>query len=67
LLLHKASQSNINVSLTGETGTGKEVFDKEIHYNSERKKKPFVAVNMAAIHKELAESELFGYERDFFT
>ncbi len=66
-LLQKAIQSSINVSLTGETGTGKEVFAKAIHYNSERKKKSFVAVNMAAIPKELAESELFGYEKGAFT
>lgn len=66
-LLQKAITSNINVSLTGETGTGKEVFAKAIHYNGERKKKPFVAVNMGAIPKELAESELFGHEKGAFT
>lgn len=66
-LLQKAVNSNINVSLTGETGTGKEVYAKAIHFNSERKKKPFVAVNMGAIPKELAESELFGHEKGSFT
>lgn len=66
-LIEKAIRSNINVSITGETGTGKEVVAKAIHYNSERKKKPFVAVNMAAIPKELAESELFGHEKGAFT
>jgi two-component system, NtrC family, response regulator AtoC len=66
-LMEKASKTNINVSITGETGTGKEVVAKEIHYNSERKKKPFVAVNMAAIPKELIESELFGHEKGAFT
>ncbi len=66
-LLEKASRTNINVSVTGETGTGKEVVSKAIHYNSERKKKPFVAVNMAAIPRELIESELFGYEKGAFT
>jgi two-component system response regulator AtoC len=67
VLLQKAIQSEINVSLTGETGTGKEVYAKAIHYNSDRRKKPFVAVNMAAIPAELAESELFGHEKGAFT
>lgn len=66
-LIEKAINSNINVSITGETGTGKEVVAKAIHYNSERKKKPFVAVNMAAIPTELVESELFGHEKGSFT
>ncbi len=66
-LIEKAIHSNINVSITGETGTGKEVVAKAIHYNSERKKKPFIAVNMAAIPKELIESELFGHEKGAFT
>lgn len=65
--LEKASRTNINVSITGETGTGKEVVAKAIHYNSDRKKKPFVAVNMAAIPRELIESELFGHEKGAFT
>lgn len=66
-LMDKATKTNINVSITGETGTGKEVVAKAIHYNSDRKKKPFIAVNMAAIPKELVESELFGYEKGAFT
>ncbi|MFZ1380103.1 MAG: sigma-54 dependent transcriptional regulator, partial [Saprospiraceae bacterium] len=66
-LLKKAINNNINVSITGETGTGKEVYAKAIHFNSERKKKPFVAVNMGAIPKELVESELFGHEKGAFT
>ncbi|GMQ24815.1 sigma-54 dependent transcriptional regulator [Algoriphagus sp. oki45] len=66
-LIEKAIKTNINVSITGETGTGKEVVAKAIHYNSERKKKSFVAVNMAAIPKDLIESELFGYEKGAFT
>ncbi len=66
-LLSKAVQSNITVSITGETGTGKELAAKAIHYNSKRKKKPFVAVNIAAIPKDLIESELFGYEKGAFT
>jgi DNA-binding NtrC family response regulator len=66
-LMEKASRTNINVSITGETGTGKEVVAKAIHYNSDRKKKSFVAVNMAAIPRELIESELFGHEKGSFT
>lgn len=66
-LIQKAVKTNINVSITGETGTGKEVVAKAIHYNSTRKEKPFVAVNMAAIPRELIESELFGHEKGAFT
>lgn len=66
-LLQKAISSNINVSLTGETGTGKEVYAKAIHFNGDRKKKAFVAVNMGAIPAELIESELFGHEKGAFT
>lgn len=66
-LLQKAVSSNINVHISGETGTGKEVYAKAIHYNSDRKKAPFVAVNMSAIPSELIESELFGHEKGAFT
>ena len=66
-LLEKASKSSINVSITGETGTGKEMIAKAIHFNSDRKNSPFVAVNVAAIPKELIESELFGHEKGAFT
>ncbi|AMS25896.1 regulator [Bacteroidetes bacterium UKL13-3] len=65
--INKAITNNINVSITGETGTGKEVVAKAIHYNSYKKNKPFVAVNMAAIPKELLESQFFGYEKGAFT
>lgn len=67
VLMDKASKNNINISITGETGTGKEVVAKAIHYNSDRKRKKFVAVNMAAIPNELIESELFGHEKGAFT
>jgi DNA-binding NtrC family response regulator len=66
-IMEKASKTNINVSISGETGTGKEVVAKAVHYNSDRKKKTFVPVNMAAIPRELVESELFGYEKGAFT
>lgn len=67
LLLEKAIKTNITISVTGETGTGKEVIAKSIHYTSSRSKGPFVAVNMSAIPKDLLESELFGYEKGAFT
>jgi DNA-binding NtrC family response regulator len=66
-LMEKAAQTNITVSISGDTGTGKELVAKGIHYNSIRKSGPFVAVNMAAIPSELLESELFGYEKGAFT
>lgn len=66
-LIEKALGINITVTITGETGTGKEVVAKTIHYNSPRKHKPFVAVNIAAIPSELIESELFGHEKGAFT
>jgi transcriptional regulator with GAF, ATPase, and Fis domain len=66
-LLEKACATNISVSISGETGTGKELVAKAIHYNSKRKNKPFVAVNIAAIPRELIESELFGHEKGAFT
>lgn len=66
-LVEKAARSNINVSVTGETGTGKELVAKAIHFSSNRRKMPFIAVNMAAIPKDLVESELFGYEKGAFT
>jgi len=66
-LMRKAAKTNINVSITGETGTGKELVAQAIHFNGSRKKKKFVPVNMGAIPKELVESELFGYEKGAFT
>lgn len=66
-LIDKACNSKITVSITGETGTGKELVAKAIHYNSDRKNRPFVAVNITAIPKDLIEAELFGHEKGAFT
>jgi DNA-binding NtrC family response regulator len=66
-LLERGVKTNITVSISGETGTGKELVAKAIHYNSIRKNKPFVPVNLAAIPKDLIESELFGHEKGSFT
>ncbi len=66
-LIEKAINNNITVTITGETGTGKELVAKAIHFNSKRKSYPFVPVNMAAIPKDLIESELFGHEKGAFT
>jgi len=66
-LMEKASNTNITVSISGETGTGKELVAKAIHYNSARGKKPFVTVNVSAIPNDLIESELFGHEKGSFT
>jgi two-component system, NtrC family, response regulator AtoC len=67
VLIDKALSTNITVIISGETGTGKELVAKAIHYNSKRKDKPFVTVNVAAIPAELIESELFGHEKGSFT
>ena len=65
--IEKALGTNITVIISGETGTGKELVAKAIHYNSHRKDKSLVTVNVAAIPSELIESELFGHEKGSFT
>jgi two-component system, NtrC family, response regulator AtoC len=66
-LMDKAVQTQISVSISGATGTGKELVAKGIHYNSKRSNKPFIAVNVSAIPEGLIESELFGHEKGAFT
>ncbi len=66
-LIQKVENSNMMVLVTGQSGTGKELVAKALHYNSHRARKPFVIVNMGAIPTELIESELFGHEKGAFT
>lgn len=66
-LARKVSRTDVPVLLTGETGTGKEVFAQAIHYNSKRAKQNFVAVNCSSFSKELLESEMFGHKAGSFT
>lgn len=63
----RLSKSNITVLINGESGTGKELVALALHRHSPRVKKPFIALNMAAIPKDLMESELFGHEKGAFT
>lgn len=63
----KAAQTSSNVLITGETGTGKELFARAIHENSERRDKKFIVIDCAALPETLAESALFGHEKGSFT
>ena len=66
-ILPEVARSTCTVLIEGETGVGKELVAKAIHYNSPRKDKPFIAVNCAALTETLLESELFGHEKGSFT
>jgi len=66
-IANKACKTDASILLLGQSGVGKEVFATYIHENSPRAKKPFIAINMAAIPDNLIESELFGFEKGAFT
>ena len=66
-MLHRVADSNATVLLRGESGTGKTLVARALHYNSSRAKKPFIVVNCSALPETLLESELFGHEKGAFT
>jgi Nif-specific regulatory protein len=66
-MMHRVADSNATVLLRGESGTGKTLVAKALHYNSSRAKKPFIVVNCSALPETLLESELFGHEKGAFT
>jgi sigma-54 specific flagellar transcriptional regulator A len=66
-MMSQVADKDVSVLITGDSGTGKEVVARNLHYNSPRRDKPFVPVNCGAIPTELLESELFGHEKGAFT
>ena len=65
--MKQVADTDIGVLVHGESGTGKELVTKALHFNSRRRKRPFLAINCAALPETLVESELFGHERGAFT
>ena len=66
-LIHQVANTDATVLIRGESGVGKELVAEALHVNSERAKKPFIKISLAALPETMIESELFGHERGAFT